>query len=254
MSLEKSEIGVLADNDLERENKALRLLLARAGLESAEREVARKLQQLVLEEVHHRIKNTLATVQAIVSQSLRTAGTILEAQDSIEQRLQSLGRVHDLLLKTNWVEASLGALVSTAIEPFDKKGASQFSVASPQIDVAAPAALPLVMVLNELCTNASKYGALSVPNGHVDIRAMIDADGRQIQLTWAETGGPAVVEPTRRSFGTRLIEHGLLSTIAGRGKIQYLPTGVKCVLAIPLAALQLPASIPNSGTTQPPQF
>jgi two-component sensor histidine kinase len=236
---------VATGDELERENKSLRVLLARAGLESAEHDVARKLQQLLLEEVHHRIKNTLATVQAIVSQSLKTADTIVEAQQTIEQRLQSLGRVHDLLLRTSWVQASLASLVSAAIEPFSKKGASQFSVASPEIDVAASAALPLAMVLNELCTNASKYGALSVPGGHVDIRATIDADGHQILLTWTETGGPPVVEPTRRSFGTRLIEHSLLSTIDGRGKIQYRPSGVKCVLAIPLAALQSPASIPN---------
>lgn len=232
-----------AADELERENKALRLLLARAGLESAEHDVARKLQQLMLEELHHRIKNTLATVQAIVSQSLRTADTIVEAQEAIEQRLQSLGRVHDLLLKTSWIQASLSSLVETAIEPYNEKGAARFSVTSPEIDVAAPAALPLAMVLNELCTNASKYGALSVPDGHVDIRATIDAETRQILLTWTETGGPAVTEPTRRSFGTRLIEQSLLATLDGRGTIQYRRTGVVCVLAIPLAALQLPTPL-----------
>lgn len=233
------------DEELERENKSLRILLARAGLESAEHDVARKLQQLMLEELHHRIKNTLATVQAIVSQSLRAADTILEAQEAIEQRLQSLGRVHDLLLKTSWIQASLSSLITTAIEPFREKGTGQFSVTSPEIDVAAPAALPLAMVLNELCTNASKYGALSVPNGRVDIAARIDGDARQILLSWTETGGPTVKEPARRSFGTRLIEQSLLSTLDGRGKIQYPPTGLVCVLAIPLAALQLPTPISN---------
>ena len=118
-------------------------------------------------------------------------------------------------------------------------GMGRFSITSPEIDVPAPAALPLVMVLNELCTNASKYGALSVPNGHVDIKAEIDSRESQILLTWTEAGGPAVSEPVRRSFGTRLIEQSLLSTIDGKGKIQYRPTGVVCVLAIPLAALQM---------------
>ncbi|WP_082072951.1 sensor histidine kinase [Hyphomicrobium sp. 99] len=228
-----------ADIELERENKALRLLLARAGLESAEHDVARKLQQLIVEELHHRIKNTLGIVQAIVSQSLQTADTIVEAQRAIGQRLQSLGRVQDLLLQTKWIQASLSSLIAVAIEPFNSKGVDRFSIASPAIDVAAAAALPLAMVLNELCTNASKYGALSVPNGHVDIQAEIDPDGRQILLTWTESGGPTVEEPVRRSFGTRLIEQSLLSTIDGKGKIQYRPTGVVCVLAIPLAALQL---------------
>lgn len=229
-----------SDVELERENKALRLLLARAGLESAEHDVATKLQQLIVEELHHRIKNTLATVQAIVSQSLQTAETIGEAQNAIVQRLQSLGRVHDLLLAKSWLQASLSSLITVAIEPFSSKGMGRFSIVSPEIEVAAAAALPLVMVLNELCTNASKHGALSVPNGHVDIIAEIDSDVHQILLTWTESGGPLVSEPVRRSFGTRLIEQSLLSTIDGKGQIQYRPTGVVCVLAIPLAALQMP--------------
>lgn len=229
-----------ADIELQRENKALRLLLARAGLESAENDVARKLQQLIVEELHHRIKNTLATVQAIVSQSLQTADTTDQAQHVIEQRIQSLARVHDLLLKTSWIAASLSSLISVAIEPYSSKGMGRFSITSPEIDVAASAALPLMMVLNELCTNASKYGALSVPTGRIDIEAKIDSDGNQILLTWTESGGPTVSEPVRRSFGTRLIEQSLLSTIDGKGKIQYQPTGVVCVVSIPLAALQMP--------------
>lgn len=238
----ESEFSLSDDSELERENKALRSLLARAGLDAAEQEVARKLQRLMLEELHHRIKNTLATVQSIVTQSLRTADTILDAQGAIEQRLQSLGRVHDLLLRTTWIQASLGSLVETAIEPFRDRGAGRFSISCPDIEVTAAAALPLVMVLNELCTNAAKYGALSVAEGHVDISGELAADGKQVCLTWTETGGPAVIEPTRRSFGTRLIEQSLLVTIDGKGKVAYLQTGVVCVLAIPLYALQEPSS------------
>jgi two-component sensor histidine kinase len=226
--------------DLQRENEALRHLLARAGLKSAEQEVARKLQRLLMEELHHRIKNTLATIQAIITQTFRTADNLAEAQAAIEQRLHALGKIHDLLIKTNWVQASLGELLDTAIRPYEENGLGHFSIASPKIDVSALAALPLAMALNELCTNAMKYGALSVATGHVDIKATIDEDSGQLHLAWTETGGPTVAEPTKRSFGSRLIEQSLLASLNGTGKIEYRPTGVVCVLALPLTALRFP--------------
>src|SRR6266480_4929235 len=117
------------------------------------------VQRLLLEELHHRIKNVLATVMAIASQSLRNADSVEHGHEAIEHRLLALGRVHDLLLKTNWTSATLASIVQTAIEPFDK--GQRFSVEIPDIDVSPAAVLPLAMILNELCTNAVKYGAFS---------------------------------------------------------------------------------------------
>jgi two-component sensor histidine kinase len=137
-------------------------------------------------------QNTLATVQAIVSQTLRTADNMEEAQGAIEQRLRSLGRVHDLLLRTSWVQANLHAILIAATQPFRTNEATQFQIDCPRIlMVTAGAALPTAMVLNELCTNATKYGALSTPEGRVHIiTAEVDESRKAARLTWRESGGP----------------------------------------------------------------
>jgi two-component sensor histidine kinase len=143
--------------------------------------------------------------------------------------------VHDLLLRTQWTSATLASIIETAIEPFDK--GTRFSVQSPDIEVSPAAVLPLAMILNELCTNAVKYGALSNTDGSVAISAVIDASMQRFGLTWVETGGPAVQVPTRRSFGTRLIEQGFVGELKGQAHLAYEPSGVVCKLDIPLAAL-----------------
>jgi HWE histidine kinase len=140
---------------LDLENAKLRQLLAQAGIDAAEHKIMEGVQRLLLEELHHRIKNVLATVMAIASQSLRNADSVEQGREAIESRLLALGRVHDLLLKTNWTSATLASIVQTAIEPFDK--GARFSVILPDIDVSPAAVLPLAMILNELCTNAAKY-------------------------------------------------------------------------------------------------
>ncbi len=223
---------------LETENTDLRRLLAQAGIDAAEHKVAEQLQRILLEELHHRVKNTLATVQAIVSQSLRSADNVELGRKAIESRLAALGRVHDLLLRTSWGSVKLAGLLRTATEPFDTPGAGQFLIQSTNIDVASAAALPLAMTLNELCTNAVKYGALSSSEGRVKITTKLDNRAKQFRLTWAETGGPCVQEPTRRSFGMRLIEKSFLSQLQGAARVKFEPSGVVCKLDVPLAVLQ----------------
>ncbi len=223
---------------LETENTNLRRLLAQAGLDAAEHKVAEQLQRILLEELHHRVKNTLATVQAIVSQSLRTAESIELGGKAIESRLAALGRVHDLLLKTSWGSVKLAELLRTATAPFDTPGAGQFLIQSTNIDVASAAALPLAMTLNELCTNAVKYGALSTPGGCVKLTTQVDEHAKQFRLTWTETGGPVVQEPTRRSFGMRLIEKSFVGQLQGAAKVMFDASGVVCKLDVPLAVLQ----------------
>lgn len=220
---------------LDVENADLRRLLAQAGIDAAEHKVLESLQRLLLEELHHRIKNVLATVMAITSQTLRNTDNVKDGRVAIEHRLLALGRVHDLLLRTKWTSATLASIVETAIEPFDKD--SRFSLQSPDIEVNPAAVLPLAMILNELCTNAMKYGALSNTDGRVTISAVIDASKQRFGLTWAETGGPTVQVPTRQSFGTRLIEQGFVGELRGQAHLAYEPSGVVCRLDIPLAAL-----------------
>ena len=176
------------DLRLETENLDLRRLLAQAGIHAAEQQVAERLQRLLFEELHHRVKNTLATVMAITSQSLRTADSLEHGKQAIESRLLALGRVHDLLLQTNWTSAALADIVKAAIAPFDQ-GGGRFMVQSTNMEVSPGAVLPLAMVLNELCTNAVKYGALSNPTGRVEIAATADDAQKQFRLEWTESGG-----------------------------------------------------------------
>lgn len=227
---------------LEVENVDLRRLLAQAGVDAAEQKVLDQLQRLVLEELHHRVKNTLATVMAITSQSLRTAKSLEDGRQAIEHRLMALGRVHDLLLQTNWTSARLAAIVKAATDPFDRESGGRFTVQSSNIDVSPGAVLPLAMVLNELCTNAVKYGALSNATGRVEITATVDESQNVFRLRWVESGGPAVAKPTHRSFGSRLIEHSFVRQLNGEAELKFEPSGVVCVLDIPLAALKPPKS------------
>ena len=227
---------------LETENTNLRRLLAQAGIDAAEHKVAEQLQRILLEELHHRVKNTLATVQAIVSQSLQSAASVQQGGKAIESRLAALGRVHDLLLRTRWGSVKLAEILRMATEPFDTPGSGQFLIQSTDIDVASGAALPLAMTLNELCTNAVKYGALSSAEGCVKITTKVDKRAKRFRLTWIETGGPLVKEPPHRSFGMRLIEKSFVGQLQGAARVTFEPSGVVCKLDVPLAILQEPIS------------
>src|SRR5664279_5201299 len=179
---------------LKAENVGLRLLLeqavidakallAQAGIDAEQRETADKLQKLILEELHHRIKNTLATVSAIAAQSLRTATSIEHGQHAIESRLLALGRAHDLLLQARWSSADLADIIRGATEPYDSEGGGRFSIGGPDLKITSGAVIALAMTLNELCTNTTKFGALSVPSGRIDIVWTIDAAAQRLRLT-----------------------------------------------------------------------
>jgi two-component sensor histidine kinase len=243
--------GSAAEESLTAENDSLRLLLeqavidaqallAQAGIDAKEREAADKLQKLILDELHHRIKNTLATVSAIASQSLRTATSIEHGQQAIEGRLIALGRAHDLLMQVSWANASLLATVRGATEPYDGKGAGHFSIDGPDIGITSGAVIALAMTFNELCTNTTKFGALSVPAGRIAIVWTIDKETQRLRLTWTETGGPAVTAPTRRSFGTRMMG-SLGQQLNGMVDLAYLATGFVYTLDVPLGALTVKA-------------
>jgi two-component sensor histidine kinase len=244
-------LGSTAQEFLSAENDSLRLLLeqavidaqallAQAGIDAKEREAADKLQKLILEELHHRIKNTLATVSAIASQSLRTATSIEHGQQAIEGRLVALGRAHDLLMQVRWANASLVATVRGATEPYDGKGAGHFSIDGPDIGITSGAVIALAMTFNELCTNTTKFGALSVPTGRIEIAWTIDDETQRLRLTWTEKGGPAVQAPSRRSFGTRMMG-SLGQQLSGQVDLAYQPTGFIYTLDVPLSSLTVKA-------------
>jgi two-component sensor histidine kinase len=233
-----------ANEILEAENDGLRLLLAQAeinargllaqaGIDAKEREAADRLQKLVLEELHHRIKNTLATVIAITSQSLRNVPGAEHAQHAIEGRLIALGRAHDLLLQAQWTSADLRNIVRGATEAFDNADAPRFTIVGPEVQMTSGAVIAISMSLNELCTNTTKFGALSVPEGRVDIAWTLDPKTQHLHLTWSEKNGPLVLAPTKRSFGTRLIET-LGRQLKGGVQLTYEPGGLTYALDVPL--------------------
>jgi two-component sensor histidine kinase/ActR/RegA family two-component response regulator len=239
--------SVEAQKLLEVENSGLRLLLeqaeidakallAQAGIDAKEREAADKLQQLILDELHHRIKNTLATVGAIASQSLRTATSIKHAEQAIEGRLAALGRAHDLLMQVSWANASLLETIRGATVPYDAQGAGRISIDGPDVGITSGAVIALAMTLNELCTNTTKFGALSVPAGRIEIEWSIDEESQRLRLTWRESGGPRVAPPSRRSFGTRMIG-SLGQQLKGEVQLAYEPSGFVYTLNVPLISL-----------------
>ena len=222
---------------LEQASIDAKTLLAQAGIDAEQRDNADRLQKLILEELHHRIKNTLATVSAIASQSLRAATSIEDGQHAIESRLLALGRAHDLLLQARWSNAELAHIVRGATEPYDGEGAGKFSIGGPDLKIASGAVIALAMTLNELCTNATKFGALSAPTGRIEIAWTIDDSNQRLHLTWSEKGGPAVHAPTRQSFGTRLMET-LGKQLNGKVEMNYAPAGFIYVLDVPLSSLK----------------
>jgi two-component sensor histidine kinase/DNA-binding response OmpR family regulator len=239
--------GSAAQQLLSAENGSLRLLLeqaeidakallAQAGIDAKEREAADKLQKLILDELHHRIKNTLATVGAIASQSLRTATSLKHAEEAIEGRLAALGRAHDLLMQVSWANASLLETIRGATVPYDAQGAGRISIEGPDISITSGAVIALAMTFNELCTNTTKFGALSVPAGRIEIDWRIDDESQRLRLTWSEKGGPPVAPPTRRSFGTRMIG-SLGQQLKGEVQLAYEPSGFIYTLNLPLGSL-----------------
>jgi two-component sensor histidine kinase len=236
---------------LEAENADLRELLTQAGIDAArilkqagidaiENEVAKRLQHLLLEELHHRVKNTLATVIAITSQSLRNAASLEEGQKAVESRLVALGRAHDLLLQAHFANAKLADVIRFAIEPFENRNVPRFAVQDTPLEIGPNAVLPITLSLNELCTNAVKYGALS--NGAGRIAIALAVDEKNLRLTWTESGGPPVHEPKRRSFGTRLIGR-LAEQLHGDVRLKYEAAGLQYELGVPVSALRAPAVI-----------
>ena len=243
-----SNAGVAPPQEfLEAENVSLRLLLAQAqidargllaqaGIDAREREAADKLQKLILEELHHRIKNTLATVSAIASQSLRNVSGAEHAQQAIEGRLLALGRAHDLLLQARWTSADLGKIVRGATEAFDSPDVPKFTIAGPDVRMTSGAVIAIAMTLNELCANTTKFGALSAPDGRVDIHWTVDPNSQRLHLTWTEKNGPPVRTPDKRSFGTRLIET-LGKQLKGEVRLTYEPSGFAYSFDVPLVSL-----------------
>ena len=208
-------------------------LLIQAGIDAEERDAAEKLQHLIHAELHHRIKNMLATVGAITHQSLRTATSMAHASSAIDGRFAALARAHDLLTRVSWENATIDSVIRSAIEPFDQ-GGGRFVIAGESVRINSSSVIAFAMTLNELCTNTTKFGALSLPTGKVHLSWSID-HGR-LRFEWAESGGPPVSEPIRKSFGTRMMT-SLGQQLTGKVELDYRPSGFVYTLDVPSEGL-----------------
>jgi two-component sensor histidine kinase len=219
-------------------------LLVQAGIDAEERDAADKLQNLIHLELHHRIKNLLATVGAITNQSLRTATSMAHASSAIDGRFAALARAHDLLTRVSWENATIDTTIRNAVEPFDQ-GSGRFIISGDDLRVTSSSVIAFAMTLNELCTNTTKFGALSLPAGQVHISWSVEGD--RLRFEWAESGGPVVSEPTRKSFGTRMMT-SLGQQLKGKVELDYQPSGFVYTLDVPLEGL---ATKPKNRAAQP---
>jgi len=197
-----------------------------------ERRRAERLQQTLMHELNHRVKNTLATVQAIARQSFRSSAVGSQERDTFEARLQAMSRAHDLLTRESWDGTDMAAVVGEVLAPYQGE---RFQIGGPDLRLTPRMALALTLALHELATNAAKYGALSVPTGQVAITwTVTPGDSPNLTLRWQESGGPPVVPPKEKGFGSRLIERSLALELGGEVHISYEPRGVVCDVSAPV--------------------
>jgi PAS domain S-box-containing protein len=195
---------------------------------SARKETER-LQAVLVGELNHRAKNLLATVIAIARQTLARDETNRSSVEDFEARLMSMARAHDLLTRGDWKKAELGAVVEEALSPYAQ---DRFEIGGPTVQLPPRAALSISLALHELATNAAKYGSLSTPKGRVSVLWSLDLGQRppRLALIWREFGGPKVREPSRKGFGSRLIERLLSAELNGTAKLSYDRDGLVCDL------------------------
>ena len=192
-----------------------------------EARTAMRRQQLLLDEINHRVKNTLATVQSIARLSRSSADTIGDYAKAFEQRLLALSGAYNLLTENNWEGADLRQIVERTLAPYGRSG--QTTVEGPPLTLSQKITLALSATAQELATNAAKYGALSVKDGCVDVKWSPHEDGR-VLFEWRERDGPPVKPPSRRGFGSRLIQDILAGDSQWTVTLDYRPTGVVCTI------------------------
>ncbi|HEY7810553.1 MAG TPA: HWE histidine kinase domain-containing protein [Allosphingosinicella sp.] len=197
-----------------------------------ERRKAQERQALLVNELNHRVKNTLALVQGLALQSFRDGRDPAEARTAFQHRLAALAAAHDLLTRESWEGATLRGLAEGALGHLIGQE-RRVEISGPDVTLGPKAAVSLVMALHELSTNASKYGALSVPGGRVTVAWTLDGD--RLRLEWREQGGPPVAAPGRRGFGLRMIERALAADLGGGVAMEFEPTGLICRIEASLA-------------------
>jgi PAS domain S-box-containing protein len=225
------------------------------AMDVTESREAEARQRLLINELNHRVKNTLATVQSIALQTIREGVNAETARQTFVDRLLTLSAAHNVLTRQNWAGADLAEIVAQSVKVYSQDHEPRIHIRGPDRRLEPHIAVGLSMALHELATNAAKYGALSAPTGHVWLAWQEAPDGAAVVLRWRERGGPPVRPPLRRGFGTRLLTHGLATELGCPAQLDYEPRGLVATFRTPIVATGQggePASPPAAGTGSPP--
>jgi light-regulated signal transduction histidine kinase (bacteriophytochrome) len=235
----------------------LNVVLRRLTDAARERKIAAERDQLLMAELDHRVKNTLANIEALVMQTSLSAESLSGFVEGLAARIQSMAKAHSLLSQSRWEGVAINDLLMEELDPYIS-GHPAFEIAGPDLVLTSKSALALSLAIHELATNAAKYGALSAPGGRVSIHWALTENGG-LALSWTESGGPPVSAPIRRGFGSTLIERALAMETDGTATLSYLPGGVVCEVALPPAsmapfdpAIGVPAAIAFSNLQEEP--
>jgi two-component sensor histidine kinase len=206
-----------------------------------ERQRTHERQSLLIRELHHRVKNTLATVQGLLGATARSTQSIDAFYHSFSSRIVSLANTHTLLTEDYWQTASLHEILKAELSPYDNQRAQRLVLDGPTVELSADLAVPTGMAIHELTTNAAKYGALSVPQGQVEVFwAVTTASQHQnLQLEWVERGGPPVEKPQRKGFGSTLLQRVLSTQCNADISFDFEPTGLRFCMTAPLVKERL---------------
>lgn len=202
------------------------------SLDITDRKRAEERQRILVAELNHRVKNTLAIVQSLALQTHRTTHSPIEFMEALNARVRALARAHDMLTENSWEGLMLKDVISRTLEPYAGDGAAghRVEVAGPPVRLDAQAAVVLNIAFHELVTNAVKYGAMSAPGGAVTVTWTVDTslDPASIEIVWAEQGGPAVEQPSRRGFGSHVLETGIAHELGGKVALEFRRDGLIC--------------------------
>ena len=213
------------------------LYVVRVVQDITERKAAEQRQKLLMDELNHRVKNTLATVQSLASQTARSAHTPAAFREGFEGRLIALSKAHDQLTMHHWESADLRELLSGSLAPYAGVGSERVVLRGEDVVLRPRAVLTLAMAVHELTTNAAKYGALSVPGGRIEIHwrpVRGDNDRLLLRIDWIEHNGPPVAQPKQRGFGSKLIEGSIAAELGGTACLAFEPEGLRCEILIPI--------------------
>jgi PAS domain S-box-containing protein len=202
-----------------------------------DRKETEERQNLLIRELHHRVKNTLASVQAIVGSTARTASSIDEFYQAFVGRIVALARTHNLLTEDYWQKASLEMLLRNELGPYEDGDQHRITLEGPSVELPSQVAVPIGMAIHELTTNAVKHGALSTGKGQIDVRWRVEREGDEaaLRFDWTERGGPAVMTPTRQGFGSRLLQRVLTTQLQADVHMDFDADGVRFAMTMPLS-------------------